>query len=99
MRIYYESDDRIVHCSLEHAELARKPKYTTLFYTLGVPTHQADQKCMTDQRCCSIVAEDQELLVTEDLVHFLRHMALLDGIEVQFCWIDAIFIVQIYSRT
>ncbi|KAI4205128.1 MAG: hypothetical protein LQ346_001525 [Caloplaca aetnensis] len=72
------------------------PFYRTLSYTWGPPTRLAEEKGMTDQRCCPIVCNGRTLLVTENLLLCLRRVSSWETWETRVLpwWIDAICINQ-----
>ena len=92
LRIHQLHDSSSNHCSLEIADLASKPEYHALSYTWGPPTDQAEQRGMTDRRCCPIVCNGKTVLVTENLFHFLRLFA--QNTSPLPWWIDALCIDQ-----
>ncbi len=92
-----------IHCSLEVADLSSMPFYRTLSYIWGPPTRLAEDKGMTDQRCCPIVCNGTTLLVTENLFHCLCRLNSWETWETRNIpwkthvlpwWIDAICINQ-----
>ena len=91
LRIHAQQDDHIVRCSLESAELLHPPSYAALSYTWGAPTDQAAERGVTYKRYCPIVCNGEEILVTENLLHFLQRIARYD---IGYWWIDAICINQ-----
>lgn len=94
LQVHQSSDPTdSIHCSLEVADLADKPEYLALSYTWGPPSDQAEQRGMTDRRCCPIVCNGKMLLITENLSHFLRLFA-QPGPSPRPWWIDALCINQ-----
>lgn len=89
-----ESEDETLCFTLEAVALDDKPEYIALSYTWGTPTPQAAEKGMTDERRFPITCNGQELQITENLLHFLRHMVEDDGGLKSKLWIDAICIDQ-----
>ena len=90
VKVHPPSDEGTINCSLQHAELSKKPEYLAVSYTWGPPTYHAAQKGMTNERCCSIICNDRQLSITENLSHFLRKVE----DESLYLWIDAICINQ-----
>ena len=96
LHIHQSHDSNSIHCSLEVADLANKPDYRALSYTWGPPTDHAEQRGMTNRRCCPIVCNEETILVTENLYNFLRLFA-QDPTNYTLprpWWIDALCIDQ-----
>ncbi|KAI4288281.1 MAG: hypothetical protein L6R35_002457 [Caloplaca aegaea] len=86
------SNTQAINCSVSVADLSTWPYYCALSYTWGPPTYQAEQRGMSDKRCCSITCNGETVLVAENLFHFLQQASAKSHFGPW--WIDAICINQ-----
>jgi hypothetical protein len=85
-----------IRCQLDVVDLGlgSEPSLRALSYTWGPPTRRARENGMTDARTFSILCNEEQLHVTENLFHFLHFASARPEDYDGYFWIDAISINQ-----
>jgi hypothetical protein len=94
LKLLHPGDGGQIRCRLDVVDLKSKPDYRAVSYTWGPPTPEAKQQGMTANKSCAVLCNEKELLVTENLFHFLRHASQELEEYGGYFWVDAICINQ-----
>jgi Heterokaryon incompatibility protein (HET) len=88
------TEDEFIRCQIGVVDLNTKPHYRALSYTWGAPTQDAREKGVTQERSRSIICNETEICITENLFHFLRLASQRLEEYSEYFWVDAICVNQ-----